>query len=329
MIEERLHLRADELWPLDERATLRRQPPDAPIDVVAPRIPEADLAVLDDRVVPVGDVDRAVGADLDVDGPERDVTRTQHVGHALRRVPGAVVRDHEAHDAVCAEVVGDEAPLPAVGQMAPVDDLVRAVLRLAAVQPAENRRLRLRRDEGRAGKEVEHSLAVGAVGPEVLAPVVESVPPAVDHAVDEDPELERVGSKLPDTARVQPPHAVWSLDVTVDVDRLIEVKEAVVSPAKGVEDVVRVLGAEAGEHDAAPVGLAVAVGVREVEQLGGVRDVGTSIAGLDAGRHEEPVGEDRRPVRAAVAVLVLEHDDAILRHLTGLDMRVQGRRRHP
>ena len=54
------------------------------------------------------------------------------------------------------------------------------------------------------------------------------------------------------------------------------------------------------------VGLAVAVGVLEVEQLGAVGDVRAAVAGLDAGGDQQAVGEDRGLVGLAVAVAVFE-----------------------
>src|SRR6476620_5940860 len=79
--------------------------------------------------------------------------------------------------------------------------------------------------------------------------------------------------------QVPPAASVRGLDVGMDVNALVEIEEAVLSPAEGVDDVVGVLGAEAGEDDAGRVGLAVAVGVGEVEDLGGVGDVGAAVAG--------------------------------------------------
>ena len=53
---------SDELRRRHERPALGGDAPDAAVRVVAARVAEIDLAVLDDRVVPVGDVDRAVRA---------------------------------------------------------------------------------------------------------------------------------------------------------------------------------------------------------------------------------------------------------------------------
>ena len=60
------------------------------------------------------------------------------------------------------------------------------------------------------------------------------------------------------------------------------------------------------------VGLAVAVGVVEVEQLGAVGDVGAAVAGLDPGGDQQPVGEDGGLVGLAVAVGVFEDHDLVV-----------------
>ena len=102
-----------------------------------------------------------------------------------------------------------------------------------------------------AGDDVVDALAAGAVGDERLAAAVEVMAPRVPQAAGEDLELQRLGPELPDAAAVQPAHAVRRFDVAVDVDRLVEVQHAVRAPAERVDDVVRVLGAEAGQDDAA------------------------------------------------------------------------------
>ena len=68
--------------------------------------------------------------------------------------------------------------------------------------------------------------------------------------------------------------------------------------------------AEPGEDDAAHVGLAVAVGVLEVEQVGRRAHVDAAVPAGDGGRHRHVGGEQRALVVDAVAVGVLEHPDA-------------------
>ena len=71
--------------PRHERTALGRDPPDAAVRAVPPLVTKIDLAVLDDRVVPVGDVDRAVGAHLHVDRTERDPLGVNEVGKFFTR----------------------------------------------------------------------------------------------------------------------------------------------------------------------------------------------------------------------------------------------------
>src|SRR5262249_25588615 len=127
---------------------------------------EIDFAVLDDGVVPVGDIDRAVGAHFHVDGPECRVVGLDQFRHLATRVAGAVGGDNEAAYAMAAEIVGDHVALPVVGQVPAADDFQAAMLRAAGVEAGQHAR---RAGSGRvvgAGHQVVDALAVGAVGGE-------------------------------------------------------------------------------------------------------------------------------------------------------------------
>ena len=172
--------------------------------------------------------------------------------------------------------------LPVVGQVAAADDLEAAMLGAAGVEAVQDAGGAGRGEVRRARDHVVDPFAAGAVGGEVLAEGVEVVAPGIDQAADEDLELARLRDG---TARSRPRRvgadaygvSTWR----VNIDGLIEVEAAILAPAEGVNDVVCVFGAEAGEHDAALVGLAVAVGVGEVEQFGAVGDVRAAVAWLD------------------------------------------------
>ena len=193
-------------------------------------------------------------------------------------------------------------PRHVLGQVPAAEDLEPAMLRAAGVEALEDPDGVGRGEVVRAGEDIVDPLAARAVGGERLAPAVDVVAPGVDEPAHEHVELHRLGAELPDPAAAQAADAVRRLDVAVDIDRLIHVELAVPAPSEGVEDVVRVLGAEAREDDPAGVGLAVAVGVLEVEQFGAVGDVDAAVARLDAGRDQQAVGEDGGLVGLAVAV---------------------------
>ena len=198
----------------------------------------------------------------------------------------------ETADAMAAEVVGDHVALPVVGQMPAAEDFQAAMLRAAGIEAVQDARHVVRRRIAGARHDVVDALAAGAVGDERLAPAVEVMAPRIPEAAHEDLQLQRLRPELPDAAGVEVAHAVRRLDVAVNVDRLVEIQHPVRAPAEGVDDVMRVLGAEAGQDDAAFAGLAVGVGVGEEQQVGAVGDVDAAVAGLDAGGDEQAVGED-------------------------------------
>jgi len=141
--------------------------PDAAVGFVAADVAEIDLAVLDDRVAPIGEVEGAVGSELGVEGAEAGIGGAKEVGQFAGDVGGALVGGSEAHDAVGAEIGGDEVALPISGKMGAADDFDAREFRIAA--GADALEFAPRGGEGavgRAGDAPTDSSAAGAVGDE-------------------------------------------------------------------------------------------------------------------------------------------------------------------
>ena len=213
--------------------------------------------------------------------------------------------------------------------MPAADDLQTAQLRTARVQAAQDSFRSERGDITRAGHDVVDPLAAGSVGRERHAVIVKRMTPRIDEPASKHFESHGLRAELPNAPRVQPPHAVRSLDVAVDVNRLIHVEHSVRPPPQRVQNVVSVLGAEPRQHDSRFIRLAVTVGVLEMQQLGARRDIRPAVARLDAGRDQQPIREHRRLVRAAVAVNVLQHQNLVVRFLPRSNLRINLRRRDP
>ena len=94
----------------------------------------------------------------------------------------------------------------------------------------------------------------------------------------------------------------------------------------GVDELMRVADAEAGEHHAALVRFAVAIRVAEVEQLVVVADEHAAVARLHAVRHRQPVGVFPRLGHFAIGQLA-DHD-GIVRRRTDFEVRIARRTRH-
>ena len=329
LIQQLLVCRLHQLRRLHVLPALVTHAPDAPVLAVAARVAEIHFAVLDDRIAPVRNVERAVGAELHVDGPERDVRAAQEFV-LLGRVARALLDDLEAHHAVRAEVERHGVALPLFREALALDQFQPAELRIrAGTHAADDAPRAFVSEERRLRKIPVESGAARAVGLKFLAEVVPHMAPAVDEALHRHAEFHRVRAQRERAAAVQPHHAVRRLGVRVDVNGLVHVELPVRSPAQRVQDVMRVLGAESAQHHAPLIRDAVAVGVLEVQQLGALPDVAAAVARLDAGGNQQAVGEHGGLVRDAVAVGVFEDEDFVVLRLARLDLRIDGRTGDP
>ena len=249
------------------------------MDLVAAGIPEIHFAVLDDRVGPICDIQGAVRTDFDVDRPEILAASPDQFRLFLSGVARPLFFDGEPDDPMGPEIVGDGRALPSLGEVVAVNQFQAAVFGIAARADA------FQRPGGsgvgevhRAGHAVVDAMGTGSVGEERLAVAIEIVSPRIAEPAQEDFQFQGLGAQVPDAGAVEPSHPVRGLDMAMDVNRLIHVQLAVVSPAEGMQHVMSVFGAESRQHDFAAIGLAVAVGIGEVQQQGVLRDVDAPVA---------------------------------------------------
>ncbi len=166
-------------------------------------------------------------------------------------------------------------------------------------------------------------VAARGVAQDVLSPAVEGVTPHVDELARADVGAEVRGARaeLEDHRhRVHAERAARRLDLAVEEDAGLEVEAAVGAPDERVDGVVVVFRAEAREEDAPEVGLAVAVGVLEEEEVGLAGHVRAAVAQFDPGGDEKVVRKDGALVGATIAVRVLEDDDRVGGALPGFEL---------
>ena len=311
---------AGERGPRQRLAAGRGDAPDAAALLVAARVAEVDLAVVDDGIRPVGHVEGAVGAHREPDRAERGVAGAHDVGLRLGDVTGArlgvggEIVEGEPDDAVGAEVVRDRVTLPLGGEERALDDLEAAELGVGAGADAADRAARAFGGvEDRAGEAPAHAVAVGAGGEEGLAGEVFLQAPGVDEALGVDLEALAGGVVGEGRAGVGADQAPRRLDVRVDVDRLVEVEPTVHAPVEPVDDVVGVLGAEAAEDDAAFGEQAVRARLGQVQEFGARADEAAAVAVRGHARGDQQlVGDDAGGFGHAVLVGVLEEDDLVV-----------------
>src|SRR5439155_20009750 len=86
---------SDKAWFGDQGPPFCGDSPDSAMLLVAARVAKAGLIVADDRIIPIGHINRAVGANLHIDGAKTDVARNQQRRLFFGGKAGAVVFEPE------------------------------------------------------------------------------------------------------------------------------------------------------------------------------------------------------------------------------------------
>ena len=289
---------------------------DAAVDVVAEWIAGAVLHVADEYVVPVDDVERAVGGELHVDGAEVAVGAGEQVVAVGAFVAGAVVGDLVLFGAEEADgVVDEDVALDVVGEVAAGDELeagggADAVGVLDEVGRVGGK-LAVADVHGALGHPAE--VGVGGVGKERLSPFVEGGAPRVgDGEAGGAFEVLALWAVAEEAAVGGADGAVGGFDVAVEEGAFAHVDGAGRVGAEGADDVVGVVVVEAAEDDFSGVGAVVAVGVLEEDEVGSLGDIDAFGSELEAGGEVEVVGEDGFFVGATVRVGVFEDDEFVV-----------------
>ena len=318
----------------DSRLVTVSHAPDAAAGLVAVRMRAGYLVMRDDLVVPIDDVEGAVGSERHRDRSEPAVVGGKEVGRLRVAVTRPVGRGGHELDRVGDRVGEVEDAGPGRGGAGGRAEKAVGVLRQREAAQAGAAHLggRERRWHERLVG-AEQVLGTGAhpdpggVGNDRISLVVglleEGLPLA---AGDESPDVVRprgevlerraVGPETPELAldeghlgrAVGERRAVWAAHLRGVEESLRHEDPAARLAQELVGKQVRVLRAEAREHHFVAVGPTVAVGVAVKADVGAVLDQRSVAEGLHAERHHEAVREDpRRSRRRRVRFIEDEH----------------------
>ena len=317
--------------PLVQGPALRRDAPDAAVDRIAPRVPQRVLHVSDQRIEPVGDVERPVEPEFDRNRPEVRIRRHQQRFGLHGDEPGAVLPYLVLLDALEADRVRhQEIALGIVGKVAAADELHVRGRPYLGQRPHLHRPLLAGIVDVAGERRAVVVVSVGRVGDEVLTPPIDDVAPGIGEAVaDEHAELFGARFVSEDARFLEPHRAVRCFDLRMEKGPFLEIQVAARTPGEGVDGVMAVFSAEAVQHDAALVGFAVSVRVAQEHQVGLLRDVRSAIPQLETRRNVEAVGKHPQLVGAPVLIGILQDDQLVVRRHARQYVRVGGRREHP
>ncbi len=130
--------------------------------------------------------------------------------------------------------------------MATANDLQAAVFRTSGIEPQQAPLRVGRGDINGARKNIIDSLAVSAVGSELLPPVIEVISPGVYEPFADDVEFQGVGAESPNPSTIEASHSIWRFQVAVNINRLVHIQCAIGSPPQSVQQVMGIFATEPG-----------------------------------------------------------------------------------
>lgn len=292
--------------------------PEAAALAVAAGVVEGDFDVGDDAVVEVGDVEGAVGAELDVDGAEPGVAGLEEVRHFDGDFGGAVEGDAVAVDAAGDDVAEEEIALEvrwpegvfAGDEAGDGGGAVVVVEHWGGVAEAV---VGLAEDGVEAAVDIlvdGHGVAIGG---EEIAEGVEAETEDVGLAVAEFFDAGAVRAEAEGAAAHGEGLAAAAAEGGLIADALAGVDPAVEAAAEIIDHVVGIVDGEGAEDAFLVVSAAVAVGVREVDDVGSGENEGALAVGGDGIGEREAVGEEVVGGGGAVGLELGEDADGVAR----------------
>ncbi len=141
MIEQLGDGRIRQLRRPGQRTAFGRHAPNSAMRLVAVRMAKAGLVMADDGIIPVAEVERAVGAEPYIHGAEAAAGGFDERRQIFENEPGPVVADFDRPDRVVDVTAEDERALPGVREMRSANDLAAAHFASVSVFPDQGGRI--------------------------------------------------------------------------------------------------------------------------------------------------------------------------------------------
>ena len=284
--------------------------------VISSGIAEVVLGVVDDGVIPIGNIDRAIGAGLNIDGAEIGMPGADEGSEDLGAESGSILDEFIAHHAATFESSGEELSAKIVANVSAGREVSPALL----VGADQGRNGGGMTAVSRGGREIHDA---GIVDHEGLAPAIEDVAPRVAAGAGaEESQFLGAGIVLVDAAVEITNETVLGFDLGMEEDAFLEVDPTAGTTTPGADRVVAVFNAEAGEGELLEVGNIVAVGVFEKEDIRGLANVASAVGEFDSGGEVESLREDGRLIGSAIVVGVFENDDLVVGGIARFELGV-------
>src|SRR5690625_2682601 len=141
-------------------------------------------------------------------------------------------------DTIRPKIIGDKDVIHLFGKMSPRQDIQPGVLGLTRAQTLQDPLGAGSSQKCRAAEPIVDPFTTGTVRQKGVPPPVKLESPRVHQPSGMHLQLPGLGSELPDPSPLHPPDTPGGLDMTENVDRLVEVEFAIRAPAERMDQVV-------------------------------------------------------------------------------------------
>ena len=128
------------------------------------------------------------------------------------------------------------------------------------------------------GDNIINAFATRTIGCKRLAPLIKMMSPAIDQTTHSDFEFKIFRTKLPDAPATQTLGPVWSFQMAMNVNRLIEIKQSIHAPTQRMHHVMGVFGTKTRKDYFSGISLTIAIGIAEVNKVGTINNINAAIA---------------------------------------------------
>ena len=166
------------------------------------------------------------------------------------------------------------------------------------------------------------SLTAGSIRHKTLPPLVKNMPPWVNQPFHEDFSPSGFRTIMPHPPTKQSANSVWSIQMRMDVNGLIEPHHSFWAPPESMYDMMSILRAKPGKNNLPMIRFPIAICVFQKQHIIAVGHINAPVPGKYTGWNMEIIRKNRMFVGHSVTGRVFENNQLIRLLLTWFNMRV-------
>ena len=282
------------------------------------------MHVAEDRIVPIGNVERAIGTELKIDWDARFVVRFEDLAEAFvivgRSVLGPIMKKNALEVLV---LVREDFALELVRPVPARDELLTAVAVILVPVSGIG-------DVTGLGL-IDERCVVVTSDIEMFSPAIDCIAPGISSGREPGNDLQAMSSRVKsvDGIVLAAARSVNGLDLSIMKHALLHVEPSARPPDEVVDGMVTIFAPKAVQKNGLLICLIVAIGIMEENKVRLLRKVNSVLAELEAEWEVKIISKDGAFVGFAVLISVFENKNLVVGFDSWKRVRIGGHGRDP